>query len=388
MPNSIFRLIISKFPKFHKFMMPSRYSRVATFPMAPLSEIIKLEPEEEPWCAGYAPSQGRRCHMRTNARGRRSAMMLLNEGTKDLQAGRNIDILLEDLAPHVLCTRFHQNQASDLVRRWKRQVRTYLDSQVVSIPYTRPARRSSRMISETAAAEMEERIAVLQQRLREAKEEVRRLELAQSVLPTTTNTRHREGRNTSAVVNSSSRRSASSGNTPVHDVNEPLRRDSTESSTNQSAITIPRPAQAQATRQTSAISVSSPRPVNTPTVARASSRIGTTASQDETPQPIRREVEGECGICLCDLHSSQDGDLDEEEESESSSDDDDDDEEDYDDCDDDDDDDNDADDHEYLKELVWCKARCGVNFHKQCIDQWLETDQASTCPTCRSNWKH
>ncbi|KOS37309.1 hypothetical protein ACN38_g11898 [Penicillium nordicum] len=356
-------------------MMPSRYSRVATFPMVPLSEIIKLEPEEEPWCAGYAPSQGRRCHMRTNAPGRRSAMMLLNEGTKDLQAGRNIDILLEDLAPHVLCTRFHQNQASDLVRRWKRQVRTYLNSQVVSIPYTQPARTSSRMISETAAAEMEERIAVLQQRLREAKKEVRRLEVAQSVRPTTTNTRHREGRNTSAVVNSSSRRSASSGNTPVHDVNEPLRRDSTESSTNQSAVTVPRPAQAEVSRQTSSISVSSPRPVNTPTVARASSRIGNTASQDETPQPIRREVEGECGICLYDLHSSQDGDLDEEEESESSSDD-------------DDDDDDDADDREHLKELVWCKARCGVNFHKQCIDQWLETDHASTCPTCRSNWKH
>ncbi|OQD65341.1 hypothetical protein PENPOL_c006G05550 [Penicillium polonicum] len=378
--------------------MPSRYSHVATFPTA-LSEIIKLEPEQEPWCAGYAPSRGRRCHMRTNAPGRRSAMMLLNEGTKDLHAGRNIDILLEDLAPHVLCTRFHQNQASDLVRRWKRQVRTYLDSQVVSTPYTRPARRSSRMISETAAAEMEERIAVLQQRLREAKEEVRRLEVAQTALPTTVNTRHREGRNTSAVVNSSSRGSASSGNTPAPHVNEPLRRDSTESSTNPSAITVPRPAQAQASRQTSAISVSSPRPVNTPTVARASSRIGNTVRQDETPQAIRREVEGECGICLCDLHSSQDGNLDEEESESSGGDDHDDEEDDYDDfddfddCDDDDDDDadaddNDADDHEQLKELVWCKARCGVNFHKQCIDQWLETDHASTCPTCRSNWKH
>lgn len=386
-------------------MMPSRYSHVATFPMAPLSGIIKLEPEEEPWCAGYAPSQGRRCHMRTNARGRRSAMMLLNEGTKDLQAGRNIDILLEDLAPHVLCTRFHQNQASDLVRRWKRKVRKYLDSQIVSTPYTRPARRSPRMISETAAAEMEERIAVLQQRLREAKEKIRRLEAAQYVLPTITNTtitntRHREGRNTSTVVNSSSRGSASTRNTPVHHVNEPLRRASTESSTNQLAITVSWLAQAQASPQTSAISVSSPRPVNTPTVARASSRIGNTTSQDETPQSIRREVEGECGICLCDLHGSQDGDLDEEEDSESSGDDDHDDEDDYDDYDDSDSDnydyddndydveDNDADDHEHLNELVWCKARCGVNFHKQCIDQWLETDHASKCPTCRSNWKH
>jgi hypothetical protein len=39
------------------------------------------------------------------------------------------------------------------------------------------------------------------------------------------------------------------------------------------------------------------------------------------------------------------------------------------------------------EELVWCKARCGVNFHKKCIDKWLETSHAPTCPTCRSNWR-
>jgi hypothetical protein len=38
--------------------------------------------------------------------------------------------------------------------------------------------------------------------------------------------------------------------------------------------------------------------------------------------------------------------------------------------------------------LVWCKARCGVNFHKRCIDQWLQTAHDPTCPTCRSHWKH
>ncbi|KAJ6132689.1 hypothetical protein N7471_007904 [Penicillium samsonianum] len=355
--------------------------------MAPLSEIIKLEPEEEPWCAGYAPSQGRRCHVRTNARGRSSAMMLLNEGTKDLRAGRNIDTLLENLAPYVLCTRFHQSQASDLARRWKRQVRTYLDSQVVSTPYTRPVRTSSRMISETAEANMEEIIAVLHQRLRDAEEEIRRLKVAQSGLPVTANPRHHERRFMSAVVNSSSMGSASSGNPPANRVNETLRRDSTESSTNQSAITVPRPVQAQATRQTSAVSISSPRPASTPTVARAFGRIGNTASQDETSQPNRREIEGECGICLCNLHSSQDEDWDEEEESENSGGDD------YGDNDqdnnyEDDDYDDYAEDDEHLKELVWCKARCGVNFHKQCIDQWLETDHAPTCPACRSNWKH
>jgi hypothetical protein len=38
--------------------------------------------------------------------------------------------------------------------------------------------------------------------------------------------------------------------------------------------------------------------------------------------------------------------------------------------------------------VVWCKARCGVNFHKSCISEWLGSARYPTCPTCRSNWKH
>src|SRR4051794_1682508 len=218
--------------------MPSRHSYVASSPLAPLSEIIKLEPEKEPWCAGYAPSQGRRCHARTNARGRSSAMMLLNEGTKDLRAGRSIDTLLEDLAPHVLCTRFHQSQASDLTRRWKRQVRTYLDSRVASTPSARPMRLSSRSIyRETAEDDIEERTALLYQRLRDITEEVRRLEVAQYGLSITANPPiHREGRNTSEVVSSSSGGSVSSRNTPPANlIDRTVRSHSTESP-NQSAI--------------------------------------------------------------------------------------------------------------------------------------------------------
>lgn len=37
--------------------------------------------------------------------------------------------------------------------------------------------------------------------------------------------------------------------------------------------------------------------------------------------------------------------------------------------------------------LVWCKARCGVNYHKMCVDQWLATDLYAPCPTCRNTWR-
>ncbi|KAJ6044030.1 uncharacterized protein N7446_002226 [Penicillium canescens] len=378
--------------------MPSRHSYVASSPLAPLSEIIKLEPEKEPWCAGYAPSQGRRCHARTNARGRSSAMMLLNEGTKDLRAGRSIDTLLEDLAPHVLCTRFHQSQASDLSCRWKRQVRTYLDSRVASTRSARPMRLSSRSIyRETAEDDIEERTALLYQRLHDITEEVRRLEVAQYSLSITANRPiHREGRNTSVGVSSSSAGSVSSRNTPPPNLIDRTVRSRSTESPNQSAITVPRPAQAQVSHQTRAVSVSSPRPSTPPTVVRVSSSTRNQDSQDVTPQANRREVEGECGICLCNLQiSQQDVDTDEEEESESNDDDDDDDEEEDEEEDDDNDDDDDdeqieAEDKEEHQdeELVWCKARCGVNFHKQCIDRWLETALAPTCPACRSYWKH
>ncbi|KAJ5793519.1 hypothetical protein N7457_000118 [Penicillium paradoxum] len=349
-------------------MMPSRYSHVTTAPTAPLSEIIGLAPEKEPWCVGYAHSQGHRYHARTNVHGRRLALMLLNEGTKELQAARNIDDLLEDIAPHVLCTRFHQNQASDLIQRWKTQVSAYLDSQVAPA-YTRPVKTSSRMMPDSAEADMEERIAVVQQQLCEPKRGIRRLTAAQSSPPIAANLRRDEGRNTRAVVNSG-RGSESSENAPVPRVRESSRRDVTESSTNQSAGTVPRPALSQASRQTSAASISSPRPVIIPTVTRIFGRTGSMASGDETSQLNRREIEGECGICLCDFHPSQAKDRDEEESDDSG------------------DDDDKKNDYESLEELVWCKARCGVNFHKQCIDQWLGTAPVATCPACRSDWKH
>ncbi|KAL4746502.1 hypothetical protein BDW72DRAFT_184755 [Aspergillus terricola var. indicus] len=98
-------------------------------PSAPhLSEIISLYPEDEPFCAGYAPSQGRRCRMRTNASNRASAMAILNRATKKLHKGQmpSLDLLI-DLAHCTLCTRFHQGQAEGLAEKWRRVIERFLD---------------------------------------------------------------------------------------------------------------------------------------------------------------------------------------------------------------------------------------------------------------------
>jgi hypothetical protein len=41
------------------------------------------------------------------------------------------------------------------------------------------------------------------------------------------------------------------------------------------------------------------------------------------------------------------------------------------------------------EELVWCKASCGQNFHKECFDQWKTSKNGGrvTCVYCRAEWQ-
>ncbi|KAJ6035933.1 hypothetical protein N7540_000212 [Penicillium herquei] len=342
--------------------MPPQNYYIESPSFASLSEIIKLEPEKEPWCAGYAPSQGRRCHARTNARGRNSAMMLLNEGTKDLRAGRSIDTLLEDLAPHVLCTRWHQTQASSLANRWKQQVRTYLNSQLAPAQPIRSERHAPRRGFLQSTEGNIDRLAGLQQRSSGSP----RLQAASYPASNIVNPSvYLNSGSTRQTIIPSTTRNVSSGTIPsANPENARVRRHSLLS-TNQASITVPQPAQPQVSRQTRAVSVPT-------TVVHVPSTTDERQSQNDTARVKRREIEGECGICLCDLQIPQRAlEGDEHEESSSSV---------------------HQSHHDEVEsnddELLWCKATCGVNFHKQCIDQWLETAHAPTCPTCRSNWKH
>ncbi|KAJ5676557.1 uncharacterized protein N7477_002190 [Penicillium maclennaniae] len=365
--------------------MPSTHSYVAGPALPPLCEIIDLEPEKEPWCAGYAPSQGRRCHTRTNAHGRRSAMVLLHEGTKDLRAGRCIDELLKDLAPHVLCTRFHQSQASDLVCRWQRKVRTLLDTQAASIITERQTSRSSRDPCPGISQDnVEERTTLLYRRPRDTMEEIRLIQasLDEPTIDTSLMSDPDARRTSGEIGLSSIRISATRDRYPGIISQDSVTSQSTES-VNQSATTPTRLAQAHVDRREHL----SPGPGATPTLVSSMARIADETINHSAPNAarqvpvlvnqsvavIRREVEGECGICLCDLKTPQREE--EERQGEVEGDDD--------------------DQHDGLietaggsEELVWCRARCGINFHKQCIDQWLETAHAATCPACRSNWRH
>jgi hypothetical protein len=64
-----------------------------------------------------------------------------------------------------------------------------------------------------------------------------------------------------------------------------------------------------------------------------------------TTEVVRKPVDGECPICVFDMEPGE--------------------------------------------EIVWCKAACGQNFHKECFEQWRRSKMGGrvTCVYCRSEWE-
>ena len=370
--------------------MPSSSSFRKDPSLPHLSEIIQLEPEKEPWCAGFAPSQGRRCHARTNAYRRSQAMSLLNEGTKELRAGRSIDALLEDLAPHVLCRRFHQSQASDLVARWQKQIRSCRLSLSPSVPSSgRSGQRTRTVRSENQAEYLDEDHSTLIQLLLEAQEDIRQLraslrepiiEVPAAETRVSRATGHSDAGSLSRMSTSSSSSSSSEGPRETSSLTR-VTVQSTSATRSQVNNAARRPVHQQNTsRSTSTLTSISPiesvsdrsRRQEAQRVRKSTAPVQTSV-QTLTPTVHRRSIEGDCGICLSSLQGSDNSDGESEEGDEH-------------------DDHSDggrglSGEHEEERDILWCKARCGVNFHGQCLRPWLERSSRPTCPTCRSTWK-
>ncbi|KAE8380872.1 hypothetical protein BDV26DRAFT_256418 [Aspergillus bertholletiae] len=339
---------------------PYYYPRPQATHLPHLSEILQLYPEEERWCAGYAPSQRRRCHASTNARNRKTAMRLLDEGTEDLHAGLDIDDLLEDLAPCVLCTRFHQNQSHQLAAKWKWQVQQFWDSFVPPVPPQRAAGQRLRMSSPAISMrsveidyfQLEKRVRVQigeHERRPQSSRTTRSASAASqgsSVIERVTHTasatvRLQELSSRSAAVltqeTTTITRAAAHSSPAGRQVASPATPNSGPSNIPTAAI---RTTSSQARPSRSPSRSSSSTPSSTPS----------SCSDDAT----RRSIEGDCNICFDSLKTARSAagvgarpDT----------------------------------------ELSWCKAQCGVNYHTTCIELWLKTAKKSTCPTCRTAWK-
>ncbi|PKX95938.1 uncharacterized protein P174DRAFT_440549 [Aspergillus novofumigatus IBT 16806] len=299
-----------------------------------LSTILEVYPECEYTCYGYAPSQRRRCRMRTRKDNRDRASRLLKEGTRFLQHDLPVDGLLIELAPLVLCKRFHQYQADDLVRDWRAKLRAFQQQTLLAaISKSLQELVESRARSLTAGS--------AGQRFSERVLSLPRLERSAAIVT------EEEGGDREDEPEPQPEPQPEPGLSPS--------RTSTESS-----------------------SPAVPSGAAEPTVA-----------QSEPRRTTRKPIEGDCDICMCPLREqdsdedgegSDDGDGENDNNvSDTAS-------------------DNEHDDNEEdnIDDLVYCKNQCGKNYHKACIDVWLATQRAfrtprgdpvcPSCPNCRAVW--
>jgi hypothetical protein len=77
-----------------------------------------------------------------------------------------------------------------------------------------------------------------------------------------------------------------------------------------------------------------------------SAASGTDGQHDAEIDGNRKKIEGECPICYCDFEPDK-------------------------------------------EPIVYCKAACGNNIHKSCMQSWIAAKGAgrATCPYCRAKWE-
>lgn len=319
----------------------------ATMSHPDLSTILEVYPECEVTCYGYTPSQRRRCRMRTRKDNRDRASYLLEEGTRYLQRGLPVDGLLIELAPLVLCTRFHQYQADDLVRDWRAKLREFQQQTLLN--------------------------AMLKS-LQELVDSRARSRAARSA-----------GRRLPERVSSPTRLERSAAIVTEEEPAAPEREEEEEERGDREDEPEPEPEpEPELTPSRSSTETSSP--------AVEAHVAEPTVPQTESRRVTRKPIEGDCNICLCPLRE-QDSD----ENGEGS--------EDRDDENEDDaagtgsgtaSDEHDAPEEHDDDDLVYCKNQCGTNYHKACIDVWHATQRTFetprgdpiglSCPYCRAAW--
>ncbi|GIC88645.1 uncharacterized protein Aud_005042 [Aspergillus udagawae] len=298
-----------------------------------LSTILEVYPQCESHCYGYAPSKRRRCRLPTRKDNRDKAARLLNEGTRLLQRGLSVDSLLIELAPLVLCTRFHQNQADSLVSNWRAKLRAFKEQSLLAAvlkSLREYAESRARPLAAGSAGEqrVSDRSAVVEIEEEEEEEEER--------------DREDEPGPELEPEPSASRPSAESSSPAVE--------------THVAEPTVP---------------------------------------QSEPRRTTRKPIEGDCGICMCPLRE-QDSDEDAEESEDSDDENDNDVAGTGSDTESDNEHDGSEEDGLDLDDIVYCKNECGTNYHKACIDVWLATQSTfrtpsgntvcPSCPKCRAAW--
>lgn len=333
------------------------------------------------------------------------------KGPKKLQAGREIDALLEELAPLVLCLRNHQYQAPDLVARWKENIYSARQSQQADSRRQRSRRNTARNPEDLL--ELQEQYAVLTERITSTLDNLHHIQgrlLAQetvvrpgsrghdahvdgmwepnldqwmTLVSTSARRLHRIIDDETPLSSSPRLATARGGRAQGRERDEPrhsVRATGAEQRADRPLSSHP-PRSSRSTTSTST-SPAEADPPAAPTATTTAGRSVLPASHSSrsnrpvTTRPRHRvsrrsiEEDQECGICLETLvgnsNNSEDTGADENAFSNEN-------------------------EEGRTDDLVWCKARCGNNFHSECLSQWIDecyaTDKIPSCPSCRGRWR-
>ncbi|PWY80892.1 hypothetical protein BO94DRAFT_470351 [Aspergillus sclerotioniger CBS 115572] len=364
---------------------------MASSPLPQLTDILKIYPAADHHCFGNSNYYNRRCNNLTSHHNRQEALWLLEQGTRQLAATSlaSLDNILNQLAPLLLCSHQHRDQAARLVAQWKEKLQRYIDGRSAAAA---PATMNNRVlhIPGNSVLTTGGGLAFSNLTTTHGSASSSMLVLPHGMVETGPSPiyGHRQGPRvemsrptvnaTSASATATSARAASSHAHPhnVHPQNDHPHNAHAHhphprmSSIHPVSATLMTPAQVYP-QQPGPQSGSGSTMVNCPVPKPP-------AKRSVKPRP----VDGDCGICLLPyFDESIKYDSSEDEEMEDA----DDEEEAWEEM------DGDAElsgpdyDHELL---VWCRAFCGTNYHRACMEKWIETFEVHepTCPTCRNYW--
>ncbi|PYI10714.1 hypothetical protein BO78DRAFT_305277 [Aspergillus sclerotiicarbonarius CBS 121057] len=350
---------------------------MASSPLVQLTDILKIYPVDDHHCFGTSNYYNRRCNNLTNHHNRQVALLLLDRGTHQLAANPSLDSfdnLLDRLAPLLLCPHLHRSQAPRLVAQWKEKLQRHLDQHSAAAA---PATMNNRILPTPGSNVLSTGSGLTFSNLTThgpASPSIISLQHSRVGMGASHSLSHgprveigHPGVN--ATSSSMSTVMSAAGSSHAHPRHHP--HTSSLQPANGTFVTPSHSHPQQHNRESQSESSNMGNNMGNFPVIKAS------AKRHVKPRP----VDGDCGICLLpyfdermryDLsEDEQMEDVDDEEGAWEEMEDDDVAGPDY--------------DHDLL---VWCRAFCGTNYHRACMEQWIDTFDAHepTCPTCRNYW--
>ncbi len=312
------------------------------------SEVLNIDPHSGGFtCVGHAKTQGRRCRNPIAKENRGEAARILRTISEQSVQSANFDSSLESLAVRLLCRRWHAHDRSQVISKvdqWKNEIETFRSAE--------NARESRNPTMETSSTNPTPCLAETLESLR--REIVNLNDRYASALQLATPAR---------VASSSSPQSIRRVDSGLV---SPLTRRSTRSSNHDSTTTSPRtsvetevarPAPAQDTPEEG----EAPSPVRRTSTAQTRSSatdsvlnspaaegdalpevpLAEQSGSSPSPRPVSQQpIAGDCSICCETMTEGND--------------------------------------------ISWCRGQCGQNFHADCVEIWLATQEGdnrlTTCP--------